>query len=338
MTSQNPDAVAAGTEAARLERGLLARATRTNGGIVVVFSLVLSGCIVVGLIFPTDFRFLAADNITTLLRSVPLLGIMSLGVGMLMVSGEFDLSVGSLFLLSSFVMALAFADGWPIGWAVLAALAIALATGIVNGLITTKLRIHSFIATLGSMLVLRGITLYASGGDTSMSFKPGGLFTEILSGSLGIVPVQFLWLLFFAAVAALVLHRHRLGNQFYAAGGNRDAARAVGISVDRVKMTAFVLASMSATIAGIISTTRVNSVTVLGQPFELRAIAACVIGGVFLFGGRGSILGIFLGAVLISLVEDILFLSRAPGFYLDVIVGTIIVVAVILNTRFARPG
>ena len=76
----------------------------------------------------------------------------------------------------------------------------------------------------------------------------------------------------------------------------------------------------------------------LGQPFELRAIAACVIGGVFLFGGRGSILGIFLGAALINLVEDILFLSRAPGFYLDVIVGTIIVVAVILNTRLARPG
>ena len=103
-------------------------------------------------------------------------------------------------------------------------------------------------------------------------------------------------------------------------------------------MIAFVIASMMAAIAGIISTTRVNSVTVLGQPFELRAIAACVIGGVFLFGGRGSILGIFLGAALIYLVEDILFLSRAPGFYLDVIVGTIIVVAVILNTRFARPG
>ena len=338
MMSPNFDAVAAGTEAARLERGFLARATRTNGGIVIVFSLVLLGCIVFGLIFPSDFRFLTAGNTATLFRSVPLLGIMSLGVGMLMICGEFDLSVGSLFLLSSFVMAVAFDDGWPIGWAVLAALAIALATGIVNGLITTKLRIPSFIATLGTMLVLRGITLYASGGDSGTPFEPGEPFTAILTGSFGIMQVQFLWLLAFAVLAYLVLHRHRLGNHFYAAGGNRDAARAVGVNVDRVKMIAFVLASMSATIAGIISTTYVNSATLVGQPLELRAIAACVIGGAFLFGGRGSILGIFLGAVLINLIEDILFLSRAPGFYLDVIVGAIIVVAVILNTRFARLG
>ncbi len=338
MTTQNFEAVAAGTEAARRERGFLASATRTNGGIVIVFSLLLLGCIIAGLIFPSNFRFLHPDNIATVLRSMPLLGIMALGVGILMVSGEFDLSVGSLFLLSSFVMALAFADGWAIGWAILAALAIALVTGIVNGLVTTKLRIPSFIATLGMMLVLRGITLFASGGDTSMSFEPGEPVTSILTASLGIIQVQFLWLVAFAVVAYLVLHRHRLGNHFYAVGGNRDAALAVGINVDRVKMIAFVLASLMAAIAGIISTTRVNSVTVLGQPFELRAIAACVIGGVFLFGGRGSILGIFLGASLIYLVEDILFLSRAPGFYLDVIVGAIIVVAVILNTRFARPG
>ncbi len=339
MTSQSSfDAVAAGTEAARRERGFLARATRTNGGIVIVFTLVLLGCILAGLILPDKFRFLDPGNISTVLRSVPLLGIMALGVGMLMVSGEFDLSVGSLFLLSSFVMALAFSDGWPIGWAVLAALAIALVTGLVNGLVTTKLRIPSFIATLGMMLVLRGITLFASGGDSSMSFNPGEPFTSILAGDFGIVQVQFLWLVAFAIAAYFLLHRHRLGNHFYAAGGNREAARAVGIEVDRIKIIAFVMASMLAAIAGIISTTRVNSVTVLGQPFELRAIAACVIGGVFLFGGRGSILGIFLGAALIYLVEDILFLSRAPGFYLDVIVGVIIVVAVILNTRFARPG
>ena len=126
-------------------------------------------------------------------------------------------------------------------------------------------------------------------------------------------------------------------HHLYATGGNREAARSVGINVDRVKMIAFVIASMFAAIAAIISATRTNSVTVIGQPLEIRAIAACVIGGVFLFGGRGSIVGVILGALLIDLIEDILFLSRAPGFYLDVIVGTIIAVAVILNTRFARP-
>ena len=336
MTSPNLDAVAAGTEAARRERSLLARATRSSGGIIVVFTLVLLGCIVAGLIFE-NFRFLAASNIATLLRAVPLLGIMALGVGILMVSGEIDLSVGSLYLLSSFVMAVAHADGWPIGWAILAALGIGLATGIVNGFITTKLRIPSFIATLGMMLVLRGITFYASGDDSGMPFNPGEPVTTILTGEIGIIQVQFLWLLAFAVLAGLLLHRHRLGNHFYAAGGNREAARAVGINVDRVKMIAFVIASMMATIAAIISVTRTNSVTVIGQPLELRAIAACVIGGVFLFGGRGSILGVLLGAMLIDLIEDILFLSRAPGFYLDVIVGTIIAVAVILNTRFARP-
>ena len=337
MTSPDFDAVAAGTESARRERGLVARATRSSGGIIIVFSLVVLGCIVAGLIFPDKFRFLTASNIATLLRAVPLLGTLALGVGILMVAGEIDLSVGSLFLLSSFVMAVAHADGWPIGWAVLAALAIGLATGIVNGFVTTKLRIPSFIATLGMMLVLRGITFYASGDDSGMPFNPGEPVTTILTGDLGIMQVQFLWLLAFAALAALVLHRHRLGNHFYAVGGNREAAMSVGINVDRVKMIAFVIASMMATIAAIISATRTNSVTVIGQPLELRAIAACVIGGVFLFGGRGSILGVLLGAMLIDLIEDTLFLSRAPGFYLDVIVGTIIAVAVILNTRFARP-
>ena len=337
MSSRDFDAVTVGTESARRERGLLARATRNNGGIIVVFALVVLGCIVAGLIFPDKFRFLTASNLATLLRAVPLLGTLALGVAILMVSGEIDLSVGSLFLLSGFVMAVAHADGWPIGWAVLAALGIGLATGLVNGFVTTKLRIPSFIATLGMMLVLRGITFYASGDDSGMPFNPGEPVTTILTGDLGIIQVQFLWLIGFAVVAYLVLHRHRLGNHLYATGGNREAARSVGINVDRVKMIAFVIASMFAAIAAIISATRTNSVTVIGQPLEIRAIAACVIGGVFLFGGRGSIVGVILGALLIDLIEDILFLSRAPGFYLDVIVGTIIAVAVILNTRFARP-
>ena len=136
-----------------------------------------------------------------------------------------------------------------------------------------------------------------------------------------LLPVQFLWFLALAVVAYLILNKHRLGNRFYAVGGNREAAVAVGINVFRTKMIAFVLCSVFASIAGIISVTRQHSATVEPQYFlELEAIAICVMGGVLLTGGRGAILGIVLGTFILQMVKDVLILSQAPGFYLDVFI------------------
>jgi simple sugar transport system permease protein len=123
-----------------------------------------------------------------------------------------------------------------------------------------------------------------------------------------------------------------LGNHIYGVGGNRDAATAIGVNVPRVKLSAFVVAGGAAALSGTISTVRVSSVSpIQGQGLELQAIAACVIGGVSLYGGKGSMIGVFLGAALLYTVQDILLLLRAPGFYLDSFIGAIIPVAATLN-------
>ena len=186
------------------------------------------------------------------------------------------------------------------------------------------------------MFIVRGILLFVSEARP-INFFPGQLFQDMFTGKLGIFRAQFLWLLLFAVLAYLLLHRHRLGNHFFAVGGNREAAVAVGINVDRVKITAFMLSAFGATIAGIIDTTDVQAVTQEALAgLELQAIAVCVVGGLYLTGGRGNVIGIFLGACMVAVVRDVLFLARAPGFYMDMFFGAVIVLAVILNTLAAK--
>lgn len=306
------------------------------GNIAVVFTVVLAGCIIAGLVIPDDFRFLHSANIAILLRTIPLLGILAIGVGLLMITGEFDLSVGSVFGFSALVAAMLFREEWPLWLAVIIGLAAGGTIGFVNGLIVTRTAIPSFIATLGSMLVVRGL-IRALNDSRPVSFYPGETFEAVLTGSLGLMKAQFLWFLFIGAVAFYFLHLHRYGNHLYAVGGNRQAATATGINVNRTKMIAFTTSGLLAGFAGIIGATRVNSAVVTqGTGLELEAIAACVIGALFLMGGRGTLIGIMLGAALIHMVEDILLLSRAPGYYHETFVGAIIIIAVLMNQVVAK--
>ena len=313
------------------------------GGIAILFTTVLLACIVVSALFPADFRFLSIPNLRISLAAIPFLGTTALGVGMLMIAGEFDLSVGVVSVLAPVSAAVAFNAGWPLELALMLGIGAGLLVGFLNGFITTRFGIPSFVTTLGMMLVVGGANRFVSYGTFQRFFPPDD-FRNVLTGNKilggGILQVQFLWFLGFAALVYLLVHRHRLGNHFFAAGGNRDAALAVGIEVKRVKIIAFMLCSLAASVAGIISTTRAKSISPFysHEGLELTAIAACVIGGVFLTGGRGSVIGIALGAMFIYLVEDILLLSGAPSFYLDAFVGAIFVAAVLLNTWFARAG
>ncbi|MGH6931729.1 MAG: ABC transporter permease, partial [Dongiaceae bacterium] len=300
-----------------------------TANVVIVFVVFQLFVVAAALAFPEHFRYLSQANIALLFRAIPLLGIMALGVGLLMISGEFDLSVGSVFTLTSYSMAILFSAGWPLWLAVLLTLGLGALLGIANGMITVKTAIPSFITTLGSMLVVRGIVRWISEGQ-SVSFLPGGLFEQLLVGSIYGVPAQIIWFVGLAMAAGLLLHRTKLGNHIYLVGGNLNAAIAVGVNAHRVKVAAFILSALGATIAGILSTTRVSTVTASqGVGFELKAIAICVIGGLFLSGGRGTVLGIVVGALLLHTVEDVLLLLRAPGFYLEMFIGAILVGAVI---------
>ncbi len=306
------------------------------GSIAILFVLVQFTLIVVSLIIPAEFRYASEANAAIMLRAIPLLGIMAVGVGLLMIAGEFDLSVGSVFTLTSIVMALCFIEGLPLWLSVIVALATGLLCGCLNGFITVKLAIPSFIATLGTMLVLRGVVRLLTAGQ-NVPFFPGDFFEGALTGSIGVLQAQFIWFMGIAVVGYLLLAHHKLGNHLYAVGGNLQSATAVGINVARVKIIAFMLSALGATVSGIMSATRVNAISPAAGPgLELQTIAVCVIGGVLLTGGRGTIIGIFLGAILIYTIEDVLFLSRAPGFYLDAFLGAIIIGAVVMNRTFAK--
>jgi len=308
-----------------------------GGGILIVFVAIQIVCIAGGLLFPAQFRYLASGNISVMLQAIPTLGVISLGVGMLMIAGEFDLSVGSVYTFASIAAAALLNDFSVPAWiGLLAAIAIGAAIGVVNGLITLGFALPSFIVTLGAMLFWRGMILLMHGA-LSIDFEPDPVFQAVFGGSIGLLPASFLWLVLFCVGFHVMLQHRRLGNHMFAVGGNRDAAYAIGIRPGQVKLIAFALAGGMAALSGVFSATRVNSITpVGGAGLELQAIAACVIGGLSLNGGRGSVLGIFLGAALIYTIQDLLLLLRAPGFYLDIFVGALIVGAAILNQVAAR--
>ena len=310
------------------------------GPIAIMFFGLLAGCIVAGLLIPEQFVFTSRANVMVLLRAIPSFGMVSLGVGLLMIAGEFDLSVGAVFVTTPFAMATAFAAGVPLPLAILFGLAIAALIGLGNGAITLRFGIPSFITTLGTLFIVRTSAPFIAdyiGVNRSINFKPPALFRTVLVGDLGPIPAQFLWFIALAIFCYLILNRHFLGNHFFAAGGNPNSARFAGINVFRTKLTAFMLSSVFASIAGLFSITRLQTAMTNPQlSIELYAVAICVIGGLSLFGGRGSVIGIVLGAALFQTVQDVILLAHLPGFYLDMFVGLMIVAGVVINQVVRR--
>ena len=321
--------------------------TRPEGGIAVLFVIVQATCLIAALIAPEQFRYLSQANIAVVLKAIAPLGIMALGVGVLMIAGEFDLSVGALYSFCAIVTA-TLVNSWgadinaenPSAILPFLAMAVGLGIGVLAGVIhalsTLKFAIPSFITTLGAMLLWKGATLLYHGA-TSLRFKPSEPFATIFGGSIGIVHASMVWFLIASVVFYFLLHHHRLGNHFYAVGGNRNAAVAIGINPARTKIIAFAIAGFMAALAGIVAGVRVSSIQPGGgMGLELVAIAACVIGGHALMGGRGSILGIALGTALMFTIQDVLLLLRAPGFYFEMFVGGLIVFAVVMNSFIRR--
>ena len=214
--------------------------------------------------------------------------------------------------------------------------AIALALGAVIGsfhaFLTLRFAIPSFIATLGGMLFWKSATLFYHGA-VALRFKPAEPFATLFNGQIGFIHASIIWFALMSVGFYMLLHHHKLGNHFFAVGGNRNAAVAIGINPARTKTIAFAITGSMAAFAGVIAATRVGSIQPGGGlGMELQAIAACVIGGAALTGGRGSILGIVLGTALVYTIQDVLLLLRAPAYYFDGFVGMLIVIAVVMNT------
>lgn len=325
MIQQSPTDTAVITEQRAKHAGRRYRRQQSAIDILIIFLIVVVASVIYGFISPDTFAFNSLANIQTALQAIPLLGIPALGVGILMIVGEFDLSVGANYIFSSIMMAQLNQNGMSVWLAALIGLAIGTAIGLLNGVITLRLKIPSFIATLGSMGIWSAATLFVHGAS-SQPFSPDPVFAALTAGNLWVFPAVFLWWVGLALAFYALLQRHRIGNHIFAAGGNRQAALATGVRVNRTKLLAFSLTGACAALGGIFAASQIGNIAPsTGDTLPLQAIAACVIGGLLLNGGRGTILGIVLGAALIYWIQDVLLLLGAPGFYLTAFVGALII-------------
>ena len=282
-------------------------------------------------------KFLTAASFGVILTTGAELGIMTIGIAFLMISGEFDLSVSSVFAIAPLIVALFLVEGINIAIALLVAFGVACLVGLFNGAIVEKVAVPSFIITLGMQMLLRGI-IYAKTEGFPIKIVGNLLFREAMAGKFyGDFRASIIWLIFLCIIFALILGRTRYGNWVFAVGGNKKTARVMGIKVTKVKLLNFMLCSVLGAFAGIIAISRFGAVgATTGVGWELEAIAAAVIGGCLLTGGYGSIIGAVMGAILISLIKHGLVLVGAPAYWYTAFIGIILIAAAVLHVMIRR--
>lgn len=294
------------------------------------------------LVFVFQFQsggiFLTQDNMRGVLALAPEIAIVVVGVTLLMICGEFDLSVGSVFALTPMCLALMLNDGWSFAVALPACLAVAVVCGLINGVLTIFTGIPSFIVTLGTLYMARSLTIVLSGGFPPL--LPVDLPTWAFSGPLwagSIFRMSFVWFLLVSGVVAYILGRWNFGNWIRASGGAKEAALALGVPVARVKLAAFALSSLLAGFAGVIQVLRLGTpFPSIGEGLELQAISAAVIGGAALTGGIGTVLGAIVGALLIRAIDNGMVLSGIDANWFKFAIGFLTVFAVISNGWLRR--
>ncbi len=301
--------------------------------------LVFIGLILFFALFSPHYRFVSHANMEVLLALGSEFTILALGVGLLMISGEFDLSVGSILVFCSFIFIRLFEMGMNLFLAGGITLGVGALLGFLNGLITTKAHIPSFVTTLGTMMLWRGMTLILSQGfQRPFDRAVSPLLGSVLTGKIGgVLPAQVVWFVVFGLILGALLHFHKFGNWVYATGDNKEAARAMGINTDRVKTICFMIVGILCAFVAVMQIVRVSTFSSrAGDGWELKAIAASVVGGISLMGGIGSMVGVFLGALTISVIENGLVLLRIPYFWTYIVFGLVIISSVVSSLYLER--
>ena len=286
-------------------------------------------CLVISLLTPV---FFTAINIKNVLRDASLIAIAGIGMVMIILLGEIDLSVGSTQAVAGIVAVAVLNQMDSVWMALLAALLAGALVGLCNGLLVTKAGINSLIATLGTMAILRGGAMVSTQA-VSIQGKVEG-FVEIGTGYVGPVPIPVLLAFLLFGLFYFVLHHTILGRYIYAIGGNIQAARLSGLAVDRTRVLVYVIGGVLAALSAFILASRLNS----GQPnaglgFELQVIAAVILGGISLSGGIGTLGGAFIGILILTVLSNGLVLLNVSSFYHDIARGAVIILAVYLDTR-----
>jgi ribose transport system permease protein len=280
-------------------------------------------------------HFLTVSNLLNVLEQTSINAIVAVGMTFVIVSGGIDLSVGSVLALSGIALARALAAGLPTPLAIAIALVTGLMCGVGNGLLVTYGRLPSFIATLGMMSIARGGALLAAEGRPISGFSEG--FRALATERVLMVPAPVIITGVIYVVAHFVLSRTVFGRATYAIGGNEEAARLSGVHVRFHKTLIYGVAGLTSAAAAAVLTARLNSAQpTAGTNYELDAIAATVIGGTSLLGGEGTLLGALIGALIMGVLRNGLNLLNVSAFLQQVVIGTVIIVAVLIDMALKR--
>ena len=308
----------------------------------------LVGAVLVWIVFAVAAgpAFRSLDATAAILNASAPLGILAVAVALLMIGGEFDLSVGSMIGLAGMtLMILTVELGWGLLPAVVATFALAAVLGAANGLLVVRTGLPSFIVTLGTLFIFRGLTIAGSRAVAGRT-QIGGLdevegfgWAGALFGSTPVGPfrVSVLWWLGSAALGVWILRRTRWGNWIFGTGGSAEAARNLGVPVTRVKVGLFVTTALAAALVAVIQAVRFTGADALrGELQEFRAIIAVVIGGTLLTGGYGSATGAVVGALIFGMVRQGIVIAGVDADWFQVFLGGVLVAAVVLNDYIRR--
>ena len=272
--------------------------------------------------------FLTVSNLSSVIRQTAVITVIAMGMTVVIASGGIDLSVGSMVGLTGVVGAMFIAAEYPTPVALAGAVAAGTLCGMVNGAAITLLRIPPFIATLGTLGIFRGLSLLITGGIPVANLKRD--FGYLATGTIfGIVPVPLLFVILAATLVHFVLRRSKLGRYSYAIGSNAEAARCCGVPIGRYLILIYALGGALTGMAGMIEAARlVTGQPTAGEGYELRVIAAVVIGGASLNGGQGTVLGTVIGSLIMGLLSNGCNLLGISPFMQQVIIGCVIIAAV----------
>lgn len=278
--------------------------------------------------------FLSMNNIFNVLRQVSINALIAFGMTFVILTGGIDLSVGSILALTGAVTAGMMASGVDPILAMLLGLFLGAVLGAINGIIIAKGKVAPFIATLATMTIYRGLTLVYTEGRPISGLGDSMAFQMLGKGYFLGIPIPVVTMLISFGILYFILKKTTFGRRVYAVGGNEEASVLSGINADRIKIYVYSLVGMLAALASLILTSRLNSAQpTAGQMFELDAIAAVVLGGTSLTGGRGWIVGTLIGALIIGVLNNGLNLIGVSSFFQQVVKGAVILLAVLLDRK-----
>ena len=303
-----------------------------------IFVLLIVLCVIVSILQP---NFLLAFNLQNLARQIGAFGIFSIGLGLVIITGGIELSVGSMMALLGVLMSMMVTEwGYGVIAAVVACLGLAMALSLGHGVLITRLNMQPFIVTLCGLLFYRGLARFITGDETKGFGTVEGVdFLRFLAnGNLFHVPMPFVLLIIIAAITWVVLHRSVYGRYLFATGRNPEAARYAGIDTKNIVTFTYVISGLLTAISGIIFAFYTNSVSPAnhGNAYELYGIAAAVLGGCSLRGGEGSVIGILIGTALLQVLRNLVNLLGIPSSLDFAVMGAVILIGVMADQIFTE--